>query len=82
MTEFEKEVTKRRKQIDKAKQKVSNLYDDLAIFLKNCPHDKVSEKSSYFPGSYNDKAYTNYWNQCDICGTKSEITTKDHSWYG
>ena len=47
-----------------------------------CPHTTLKEESSYFPGSYYDKASTDYWNVCTRCGAKSEVTTKTHSYYG
>lgn len=82
MTEFEKEVEKRRKQINKAQEKVDQKREDLKVFLKDCPHDKIEEKSSYFPGSYNDKAYTTKWNQCALCQARSESITVEHIYYG
>lgn len=48
----------------------------------NCKHPKIIRKESYFGGSYSDKAYTDHWNECEICGAKSEVTTEYHSWYG
>lgn len=46
------------------------------------PKDYIQEKSYYFPGSYNDMAYTDYWSECTLCGCKSERSTESHSWYG
>ena len=56
--------------------KAKKLRDD------NCKHPKIIKKESYFGGSYYDKAYTDHWNECEICGAKSEVTTEYHSWYG
>ena len=82
MTEEEviKDIVKRSnakiKLIRKHQKELQEIYD-------NCNHHGVVEqKSSYFPGSYNDHAYTRYWAQCTVCGKKSEDVTKDHGWYG
>lgn len=50
--------------------------------LEECTHDEVEKKSEYFGGSYYDKAHTEYWVECTLCGAKSERTTETHSWYG
>lgn len=49
---------------------------------KLCPHTDIEEKRDYFPGSYYDTDYTDYWNQCKCCGAKSEVTRKHHGCYG
>lgn len=46
------------------------------------PEEYVEERNYYFDGSYLDQAYTEIWNECTLCGTKSEIETENHSWYG
>lgn len=48
----------------------------------NCKHLEVEKKIYYFAGSYYDKAYTDSWNVCKVCGAKSEVKTEYHSWYG
>jgi len=50
--------------------------------LESCTHEEIEVKSSYFPGSYYDKACTDYWNRCKLCGATSEKTTDEHSYYG
>lgn len=50
--------------------------------LQECTHDEVERKSEYYDGSYFDKAHTEYWVVCTLCGAKSERTTEIHSWYG
>ena len=80
--EFKKQVEAQRKVVAR-KQK---LVDAQSIILKdllvNCPHEEINEESSYFSGSYYDKAYTEYWNRCALCGERSEKTLRMHSWYG
>lgn len=46
------------------------------------PKEYIEKKSYYFSGSYTDVAYTEYWNECTICGEKSPIITKYHNHYG
>lgn len=80
--EFKKQVEKQQKVINR-KRKLVNA--QIAIFdamLVNCQHEEVEQKSSYFEGSYYDKAYTDYWCQCKLCGKKSEKKHESHSWYG
>lgn len=60
----------------KKKCDAQSLRDEL------CPHTKIEGKSSYYPGSYNDTAYTNYWNECSCCGAKSEVISERHGYYG
>jgi len=48
----------------------------------NCNHPKIAKKESYFAGSYYDKAYTDHWNECEVCGAKSEVSHESHSWFG
>lgn len=60
-------------------KKVQMLMNDLLVY---CPHLEVVPKSYYFPGSYNDKAYTERWNQCVCCRKQFDITHTDHSYYG
>jgi hypothetical protein len=64
---------------DEAKLKASELRKKRN---EMCPHLEIEKKSCYFSGSYYDKAYTEYWNQCKCCGAKSEAWTETHNWYG
>lgn len=68
-------VVQKRKLIDKHRNTIAQL-------LAECTHDEVEKKSEYFDGSYYDKAHTEYWVVCKLCGAKSERTTEMHSWYG
>lgn len=45
-------------------------------------HGTLEQKHRYFSGSYNDTAHTTYWNECTVCGKKSDEIVKEHSWYG
>jgi hypothetical protein len=47
-----------------------------------CPHTELIPREYYFSGSYNDTAYTEYWNECACCGKCSERTHESHSWFG
>jgi len=64
------------KLIRKHQKELQEIYDQ-------CNHEgTLEEKSRYFSGSYTDTAHTTYWNQCTVCGKKSEETVKEHGWYG
>lgn len=72
--------------IQKLKNRIQKTMDrhnaTIKELLKACTHEEIVEKSSYFPGSYNDKAYTDYWHRCKLCGAESERKTVGHSYYG
>lgn len=73
---LEQKVNRKRKIIEKHSRELREL-------LLTCDHvGYVEEKSSYFSGSYTDKAHTTYWNQCTLCGARSENTIKEHNYYG
>ena len=73
---LEQAVIRKRKLIKKHQE-------ELSIMLEACTHEgHVVEKSRYFSGSYYDHAHTTYWNECTLCGRKSEETIKEHSYYG
>lgn len=83
-----KDLADRRKKLTKAEEKLKPLADAVRAAKKYLeavcyhPEDQVKRESYYFEGSYNDCAYTEHWNECKICGAKSERTHKSHSWYG
>lgn len=68
-------VVQKRKLIDKHKNTVQQL-------LAECTHDEVITKSRYFEGSYYDKASTDYWDECKLCGATLNRREETHSWYG
>lgn len=56
---------------------------ELRQLLSQCNHEGYTEqKQSYYEGSYYDKAYTAYWNQCKLCGKMSERVYDRHHYYG
>lgn len=73
---LEQKINAKRKLIYKHKKELEEL-------LSTCDHQGyVVTKSSYFSGSYYDKAYTNYWNECSLCGATSDKVTDQHNYYG
>lgn len=71
-----RETNRKVKLIRKHQKELEELHN-------RCPHiGTVEEKSSYYSGSYTDHAYTRYWNQCTLCGKRSEDTVKEHGYYG
>ena len=71
-----KECNKKVKLIRKHQKELAELHEQ-------CPHiGTVEEKSRYFSGSYTDTSHTTYWNQCTVCGKRSEDVIKDHGYYG
>lgn len=73
---IEQQIKRKLKLIAKHQLELKELYG-------LCTHEhSMEDKSSYFSGSYNDTAYTDYWSQCRLCGYRTPTTTKDHGYYG
>ena len=47
-----------------------------------CTHPTIEKKSYYDRGSYDTMASTEFWNECTVCGAKSETWSKSHGYYG
>ena len=77
--ELKKLLIKKRASIKKLEEESVKILSDLRNI---CPHEKVSKHCHHFNGSYNDQAYSEYWDECECCGTRLNETTKQHSWYG
>lgn len=56
-------------------KKMDVLRAELKSWEKKCDHPLVTRKSRTVEGSYYDRSYTEYWNECEVCGAKSEVTT-------
>ena len=80
--EFKKQVEKQRKIIARKDALADKQRAILKELITNCPHEEVVEKDSYYSGSYYEKAYTEYWQQCTLCGKRGEKNTVMHSYYG
>lgn len=68
--------------VESQRELIREQQEILNTLLEGCPHEEVETKSSYFSGSYYDLAYTDYWNECLLCGARSERTTREHNHYG
>lgn len=64
------------------KNLISKHNDAIKKLLDECTHEEVTQESYYFPGSYLDQSYTEYWNKCVLCGAVSERTHKSNGYYG
>jgi nitrite reductase/ring-hydroxylating ferredoxin subunit len=80
--EFKKKVDAQRKVVARKQALADKQREILKGILNNCPHEELEVKEYYFEGSYYDKAYTDRWHQCKLCGQKGPVTTNMHSWYG
>lgn len=80
--EFRAQVEKQRKVIARKQALADKQRVILKTMLVNCQHEELEQKESYFSGSYYDKAYTDYWMECKLCGERGPTTTKMHSYYG
>lgn len=80
--EFKKQVEQQRKVVARKEALADKQRTILKELLVKCQHEEIEEQSSYCSGSYYDKASTDYWNQCKLCGKRSPITTEMHSYYG
>lgn len=80
--EFKDQVEKQRKVVARKQALVDKQRAILKDLLKNCQHEELEEKSSYCSGSYYDKASTDRWMECKLCGARGPVTTEMHSYYG
>ena len=47
----------------------------LAKIREGCTHSgTIKRKSQYYFGGYDYKSKTERWNQCEVCGVRSEVT--------
>lgn len=74
-TSFVKLVENKRKLIAKHQK-------ELKALLAECKHENLEQKEYHYEGGYLDKAYSEYWNQCPVCGYKTKVTMVQHDWYG
>lgn len=81
MTAFSDKVDRLTRNITRARSKVKSLEKELKLVLQECPHDKLIEKSHYYPGSYYDKSFTEKYDECAICGKRVNFRTSD-GYYG
>jgi len=79
---FKIAVEKQRKVVTQKQKLVDKQQVILKTLLEQCPHAELKEESSYYDGDYYNKAYTDYWNVCTMCGARSEKTRKGHTYYG
>lgn len=78
------EIAKYKKTLAR-KQKILKKYQqEIAELLKVCPHphEERKPKKYYFSGSYDSKAYTEYWTECNLCKHRSGSVIEQHGWYG
>ena len=75
------ELEEFKKKLSSIEKRSAKLNKDRKDLLDQCPHS-FEQKHWYFSGSYTDKAYTEYWEECTFCRKKQNHTVKGHSWYG
>lgn len=65
-----------------------NLPDKIArlrnVVKNECAHpiDSLEVIDQYDCGDHFNKAFTDYYVECKLCGKKEKVKTKDHSYYG
>ena len=69
-------VSKKRKEIQKREKTTDRYRAELKLLLDTCTHDEFTMEESYMGGGYDYKATTTYWNQCTLCGKRSDKVTK------
>lgn len=80
--ELKKKVEAQRKVVARKRKLLDVQVEIVDKLLEDCTHEELEAVESYYPGSYLDKAYSDYWNKCKLCGKTSEKTTEMYSWYG
>jgi hypothetical protein len=68
--------------IQRKKKLIDQHQKDLAQLLEQCQHEETEPREHYYPGSYLDRAHTEYWTECMLCGARSATESENHSWYG
>lgn len=76
MTDLLKEKLKLDKQIDKLIIKRQALYDSCP-----CSPEFLVSSSFYHEGSYYDKSYTEYYDECLVCGKRHNKRTGAVGYY-
>jgi len=72
-----------KQKLAKITARVAKLNAEAKALRSQCDHEGfVVKKSSYFPGGYLNTSYTDYWNECEVCGARSETSTVNHGHYG
>lgn len=80
--EFKSKIAAQRKVVARKQELADKQRTILKDMLDHCPHEEIEHKTSYCSGSYYDKASTDHWNECKLCGARSSNTTEMHSYYG
>jgi len=79
---FKQAVEKQRKVVIRKQALADKQRELLKTMLATCPHEEVEEKSSYFSGSYYDRATNTTWTQCKLCGERGAEHVEMLSYYG
>lgn len=66
MTDYEKKLEKARVKLAKA----NLVFRDI---LAECPHENKEPKNNYYPADYDYVSETHRWNECKVCGERSEV---------
>lgn len=81
-TAFKNAVAKQRKVISRKQVLVDKQREILKTMLDECPHTELKREESYYGGDYYNKAHTETWNVCTLCGKRSEKRVEMLSYYG
>jgi hypothetical protein len=79
---FKASVVAQRKVVARKQALADKQRTILTELLKKCEHEELKEESSYYGGDYYNKAHSEYWMQCTLCGERGPKKTEMHSYYG
>ena len=79
---FKASVVAQRKVVARKQALADKQRTILTDLLKNCQHEELKQESSYYSGDYYNKAHSEYWMQCTLCGERGPKKTEMHSYYG
>lgn len=71
-----------RKKVESLKKRRDKLSQDISAMYRNCTHEEKVAKSQYFSGDYYNKASTDSWFECSVCGKRFEEISRSYSYYG
>lgn len=80
-TQIENYIARKEKESKNLPEKIARLKK---IVKNECAHpvESLEVTEQYFNGSHEEKASTEYYVQCKLCGKKDCVKTETHNYYG
>ena len=82
------EILQKKETIRKKQRLIAKHQAAVALLEKEikdgctCPQAHCVGQEYYYSGDYFNRAYTNFWDQCSLCGRKHRAYSITHNYYG